>query len=36
VGWWSRAQSIAFGGNGAGTVVADSQGVLLQLGGGGQ
>jgi hypothetical protein len=36
VGWWSRARSTAFGGNGAGTVVADGRGVLLQLGGGGQ
>jgi hypothetical protein len=36
VGWRSRARSTTFGGDGAGTVVADGRGVLLQLGGGGQ
>jgi hypothetical protein len=36
VGWRSRARSTAFGGDGAGTVIADGRGMVLQLGGGGQ
>jgi hypothetical protein len=32
VGWRSRARSTTFGGDGAGTVVIDGPGVLLQLG----
>jgi hypothetical protein len=31
VGWHSRAQSTAFGGDGAGTVVADGRGVPCSL-----
>jgi hypothetical protein len=36
VGWRSQAWSMAFSGDGAGMVVADGQGIPLQLGGGGK